>query len=225
MKAPLIERFRNQPISLGMQSFSGNPAMVEILGLVGFDWVSLDMEHSATGFETIEHLARACHAADFSALVRVAENNPTDIMKALDRGVDGVIVPHITSAEELETAVGACRYAPKGYRGACTSVRSSGFGTANWQEYVEKVNRETVLVALVEDVAAIKNFDEILEVEGADVFWLGTRDLSQDMGLPDADLNHPEMEKIARDLCARANAKGKMMMCTVGPVLSFYLSY
>ncbi|MFE7416828.1 HpcH/HpaI aldolase/citrate lyase family protein [Rhodococcus sp. NPDC057529] len=219
-KPSLKERLHTQPLSLGMQSFSANPGIVEILGLTGFDWVSLDMEHSPTGFETVEHLARAAKAAGTSALVRVAENDPIQIMKALDRGVDGVIVPHIKSAADLEAAVAATRYSPDGIRGACTSVRSSGYGTEPWDSYLERVASETVVVALVEDEEAITSFDELLKVDGVDAFWLGTRDLAQAMGIPGSDLHNPLFTKMAKDLCARAKDQGKLMMATVGPLLT-----
>ena len=222
----LKERFHTQSMSIGMQSFSASPALVEILGIAGFDWVSIDMEHSATGFETVEHLARAARAGGFSALVRVSKNDPIEIMRALDRGVDGVIVPHVKTRVGLEEIVAAARYAPDGTRGACTSVRAAGYGITNWATYLEKTKSDTVVVAIIEDPEGVHNFDELLEVEGADVFWLGTRDLTQAMGLPDTDLYDPRLAEIAKDLCARADAKGKLMMATVGPVLSIeYAQY
>lgn len=226
MKASLKERFQSQSMSIGIQSFSASPPLVEILGRAGFDWVSLDMEHSPTGFETIEHLARAAQASGTSALVRVARNDSTEIMRALDRGVDGIIVPHVRTVADLESIVAATRYHPDGVRGACTSVRSTGYGIEPWEDYLGRVKRELVVVSIIEDEDAIANFDDLLKVDGGDVFWLGTRDLSQQMGLPDGDLRNPVLADLARDLCARAQARGKLMMATVGPVLSIeYAQY
>ncbi|WP_238015706.1 aldolase/citrate lyase family protein [Dactylosporangium sp. AC04546] len=226
MPTSLKERLRSQSLSIGMQSFSGSPALVEILGLAGFDWVSLDMEHSPTGLETIEHLARAARAGGTCPLVRVPRNDPIEIMRALDRGVDGVIVPHISSAADLEAAVAATRYHPAGIRGACTSTRASGYGTERWTDYLERAARDLVVVAIIEDEDGVRNFDDLLKVDGADVLWLGTRDLSQAMGLPDTDLHHPDLARLAKDMCDRAAARGKLMMATVGPVLSIeYAQY
>lgn len=226
MGTSLKKRLLSQPMSIGIQSFSASPPLVEILGHAGFDWVSLDMEHSPTGFETIEHLARAAKASGTSALVRVAKNDPIEIMRALDRGVDGVILPHIASVADLEAAVAATRYHPDGVRGACTSVRSTGYGIEPWEDYLGRVRRDLVVVSIIEDEEAVTNFDDLLKVDGGDVFWLGTRDLSQQMGLPDADLRNPVLADLARDLCARAAARGKVMMATVGPVLSIeYAQY
>lgn len=206
-------------MSIGMQCFSGSPTLVEILGVAGFDWVSLDMEHSPTTYETIEHLARAARAGGTGALVRVAENDPIEIMRALDRGVDGVIIPHIRSVADMKAAIAATRYPPEGIRGTCTSTRASAWGLT-WKEYSQKAVRDTVVVAIIEDPEALDVFDDIVKVEGCDVFWLGTRDLTQGMGLPDADLYHPKLAEIARSLCERATAAGKVTMATVGPLLS-----
>jgi 2-keto-3-deoxy-L-rhamnonate aldolase RhmA len=225
MTRSLKSRLQEQPLSIGIQCFSGSPVLVEILGVAGFDWVSLDMEHSPTGLETIEHLARAAKAGGTVPLVRVAENNPVEIMRALDRGVEGVIVPHIKTVDDLEAAVAATRYPPHGNRGTCTSTRASAWGL-RWTEYVEKVRTDTVLVSLIEDPEALDVFGDLLKVEGADIFWLGTRDLSQSMGLQDADLYHPQLAELARDLNQRADAAGKLTMATVGPLLSIeYAEY
>ena len=221
----LKERLKSQPMSIGIQCFSGSPTLVEILGHAGFDWVSLDMEHSPTGFETIEHLARAAKAGGTIPLVRIAHNDPIEIMRALDRGVAGVIVPHIKSVESLEIAVSATRYPPHGDRGTCTSTRASAWGL-RWKEYAERSRTDTILVSIIEDPEALDVLDDILAVDGGDVFWLGTRDLTQSMGLQDADLMHPQLAQLAKDFCSRVTNAGKLAMCTVGPVLSLeYAQY
>ncbi|CUR58464.1 conserved hypothetical protein [metagenome] len=219
MSASLKERFFNQPVSVGIQCFSGSPTLVEIFGVAGFDWVCLDMEHSPTTFESIEHLARAAKAGGTIPIVRVAHNDPIEIMRALDRGVAGVVVPHIKSVAELEAAVAATRYPPEGTRGTCTSTRASSWGL-RWSEYSKVESRDAILVSIIEDPEAVEAFDDLLKVEGADVFWLGTRDLTQSMGLPDSDLYDPQLAELARSLCERAEAAGKLMMATVGPLLT-----
>jgi 4-hydroxy-2-oxoheptanedioate aldolase len=221
----LKERLKSQPMSLGIQCFSGSPTLVEILGHAGFDWVSLDMEHSPTGLETIEHLARAAKAGGTIPLVRVAHNDPIEIMRALDRGVEGVIVPHIASVKDLETAVAATRYPPHGDRGTCTSTRASAWGL-QWKEYAARVAFDTILVSIIEDPEGMEVLDDLLKVDGGDVFWLGTRDLTQSMGLQDEDLHHPQLAELARDFCDRVTAAGKLAMATVGPLLSLeYAQY
>jgi 2-keto-3-deoxy-L-rhamnonate aldolase RhmA len=221
----LKKRLFGQDMSIGIQCFSGSPTLVEILGSAGFDWVSLDMEHSPTTLESIEHLARAAKASGTTALARVAELDPIEIMRALDRGVDGVIIPHIKSVADAEAAVAATRYPPNGIRGTCTSTRASGYGI-HWKDYVKESVTETLVVSIIEDPEALDVFDDIVKVDGADVFWLGTRDLTQSMGLQDEDLYHPKLAEIARMLCSKAKAAGKLSMCTVGPLLSIeYAQY
>ncbi len=205
---------------LGMQCFSGTAALVEILGHAGFDWVSLDMEHAPSDFERIEHLVMAANAAGVTPLVRVAENLPLLIAKALDTGAAGVIVPHVSSRSDLEQAVASTRYPPAGIRSACTSVRGTRYGDVVWTDYVRRVGEEVVVVPLVEDKEGIEAFDQLLAVKDVPVYWLGVSDLGQSLGLPGANLRHPELAPLAKSLCSRAAAAGKDLMCTVSPTIT-----
>src|SRR5690554_1862390 len=94
-KESLSAKLERRGALIGMQNFTGISVLVEILGATGFDFVSLDMEHSATGLREVEEMARAADVHGLTAVVRVSRNDPIEIMKALDRGVDGIIVPHI----------------------------------------------------------------------------------------------------------------------------------
>lgn len=220
MSNALLKRLESKPVLLGMQCFTGTPAIVEILGYAGFDLVSLDMEHSPSGFEAIEQAARAANVSGIVPLVRVETNDPIQIMKALDRGVSGVIVPHVGSREDLERAVRACKYPPDGERGACSSVRATHYSLEPWVPYYRRANDEVIVVPLVEDRAGLEAFDELLAVKGVDVYWIGTRDLAQSLGLPGVDLNNERLRGLARELNAKAKDAGKVLMATVSPHLN-----
>lgn len=171
-------RLAEKKTLLGMQCFTGSPAIVEMLGRAGYDWVSLDMEHTPWDFAHIEHLIRAANSSGICPLVRVAENNELFILRALDAGADGVIVPHVASKADLERAVAAALYPPHGTRGACGGIRATGYGIEKWRDYVSRVKDEVVVVPLIEDAAAIEAFDDLLGVENVPVYWLGITDLS-----------------------------------------------
>lgn len=220
MKMDFRSRLNKAGPLLGMQCFTGSPALVEILGHAGFDWVSLDMEHSPSDFAQIEHLARAANVSGITPLVRVAQNSPLLIMKALDAGAAGVIVPHISSRGDLERAVEATIYEPKGVRGACSSVRASRYGFERWASFVERSNAEVVVVPLIEDKAAIDAFDDLLKVDSVPVYWIGISDLGQSLGLPGADFQHPQLAALAKDLSKRAADAGKHLMATVAPTMT-----
>ena len=212
-------RLAKRGILVGTQCFTGSPAVVEILGHSGWDWVSLDMEHATTEFAQIEHLVRAANCSGIVALVRVAENDPLLISKALDTGAAGVIVPHIGSRADLERAVAATQYPPRGVRGACSTTRATEYGSQPWKEYVARANEGVVVVPLIEDKAGIDAFDELLRVAEVPVYWIGITDLTVSLGYPGADFWHPELAALARNLNQRAAAAGKELMIAAAPHL------
>src|SRR5690606_21419726 len=114
---------REGTVLVGTWVNTPTPSEVEIIGYAGFDFVMLDTEHSSYGIEAGEGLIRAADAARIPALMRVAENKPSAIGKALDYGAQGIVVPHIGTAEEARQAVRGARFAPAGVRGAAPSVR------------------------------------------------------------------------------------------------------
>ncbi|OGA49360.1 MAG: hypothetical protein A3G24_17495 [Betaproteobacteria bacterium RIFCSPLOWO2_12_FULL_62_13] len=213
-------RLAKDRVLLGMQCFTGSAGIVEILGYAGYDWVSLDMEHAPSDFAAIEHLTRAANCAGITPLVRVADNVPLLIMKALDAGAAGVIVPHVSSRSDLEQAVAATLYPPRGIRGACSATRATGYGAEPWKAYVTRANDGVVVVPLVEEKAAIDAFDDLLQVEEVPVYWIGITDLAQSLGYPGADFQQPELASLAKSLNQRAADAGKLLMATVSPRLT-----
>ena len=212
-------RLAKKGVLIGTQCFTGSPAIVEILGHSGWDWVSLDMEHATSDFARIEHLALAANYSGIVPLVRVAENESLLISKALDTGAAGVIVPHISSRADLEKAVAGTQYPPGGVRGACTNTRASAYGAEPWKDYVARANKGVVVVALIEDKAGIDAFDELLCVESVPVYWIGITDLTVSLGLAGADFWHPQMAALAKSLNQRAAAAGKELMIAAAPHL------
>lgn len=206
-------------VLIGMQVFSGSPTFLEILGLAGFDWVSIDMEHSPTTFDTVLQMTRTADSAGIIPLVRVAANDPHQILHALDAGGAGIIIPHVNTAEELQQAVAACRYPPDGIRGTCSMVRGARYGFEQWDTFYKKLNEEVIVVPLVEEKEGVQNFDAMLKVDGVDVYWLAVGDLGQSYGFPGASFEHPGMRAIASEVIEKANRAGKAMMIPVAPKL------
>ncbi len=115
----ILAALKKGKIPLGMQVYTGNPSIIEILAYTGFDFYMLDMEHSRVNPETMEHCIRAADAAGITTIVRVAENDPSLIRQAIESGAQGVIVPHIENAQDARRAVDAIRYPPEGKCGTC----------------------------------------------------------------------------------------------------------
>ncbi len=193
---------------IGVRMDYASADIVEIMGQVGYDFLYYDCEHAPMNEETNAEMIRVAELVGITPMVRVYENTPACILRALDSGAMGVIIPHCNTKEEAEAAVRAAKYPPMGERGiAGRSIRMSGMAPA---DYVEAANRETMIVAMVEEERAIENLDEILEVDGIDVIWVGRGDLSLSMGLP-GQYTHTKVEAAISTAIEKARAAGKII--------------
>ncbi|MDJ0626719.1 MAG: aldolase/citrate lyase family protein [Rhodobacter sp.] len=169
--------------TVGTWSQIAAPEMVDLIGLNGFQFTIIDCQHGFFGIETAENLARAADANAIAYAVRVSENDPVQIMKALDAGIRHVVVPNVGSADEARQAVAATRFGPYGLRGACPCCRSGGHFIRNWTDYVAAEEARVGAIALVESAEGHRNIREICSVEGLAALMCGPFDLSVSMGL------------------------------------------
>jgi 4-hydroxy-2-oxoheptanedioate aldolase len=168
------------------------PQLIEYVGLLGWDFLVFDAEHGPLQPRDVENLCRALEPRGTTPLVRVTTNDAPTVLRFLDTGAHGVHVPWVNSAAEAERAVRAVKYSPRGTRGLAGS-RASEWGLREPIEaYVERANRETLVVIQVETQDAVDAIDEYLKVDDVDVLFLGPTDLSQSLGHP-GDLRHPSV--------------------------------
>ena len=173
-----------------------SPQVVEMLGYLGFDWVLIDNEHGSITVESCEDLVRAAELTHIAPIVRPVANKPEIIAPFLDRGAWGVQVPHVNTAAEAQAAVDACKYHPEGHRGIFSRSRPAEYGFATpTATYVKEANANTLVCLMLEEVEAINNLEEMVRVEGVDVFFIGSGDLSQSMGYP-GQQTHPEVQAV-----------------------------
>ena len=168
-----------------------SPAVVEMIGWAGFDFVIVDMEHGPTGLETLEHLLRAADSVGVAGLVRVASSDAADILHALDCGAAGILVPHVTDAEVARHVVRHSYYPPVGTRGINSITRAGRHGLAGPTYLRDQAERTAVLV-MIEDRAALDHVDAIARVPGVDAVFVGPADLAASMGFP-GEPRHPEV--------------------------------
>lgn len=161
-----------------------SPAVVELAGLAGFDFVIIDMEHGPLDILSAENMVRAAHLRNLIAIVRVGENNPLMISRALDIGADGVQVPQISNAKDALNAVRAAKFFPEGERGVCRYVRAADYTQISKAEYFKRANQDTNVIIHIEGQEGLSNLDEILKVDGIDILFIGPYDLSQSLGIP-----------------------------------------
>lgn len=174
------------------------PAVVEILGAAGIDCVLLDAEHGGLTQSDVETMVRAAEAFDITPIVRVPNHLPSTIYGYLDRGAQGVIVPHVNTKKDAENAAAAARYHPLGRRGFQASGRVVRWGTMDSREYFRRANEEVLVIALIEEIEGMRNLDEILSVDGIDMIMLGPGDLSQSMGWATPERLRDAMSDIIR---------------------------
>jgi 4-hydroxy-2-oxoheptanedioate aldolase len=170
---------------------TSDPAVIEALGLGGFDFVILDMEHGPCGLETIGGLIRAAEVAQVAPIVRVRSCDDELIGMVLDLGAAGVQVPQIRSPNDLLAAKTRVRFSPRGERGVCKYVRASGYSSTAPAEYFASGDRP-LLIAQVEASQAVDNLDAILDVGGFDILFIGPYDLSQSLGMT-GQVDHPSV--------------------------------
>jgi 4-hydroxy-2-oxoheptanedioate aldolase len=180
----LSDAYERQGFVVGTFLEIPSPQIVELLGLAGFDFVVIDREHGSVDLETTENLIRAAAATGICPLVRVSHCDPVAIRQPLDMGAAGVHVPQIESAEQARRAVQAAKFHPLGERGLQPYVRAASYRAFPTAEFLEESNENTVIVLHIEGARGVAAFDEIVQVEGVDVAFLGPYDLSQSLGIP-----------------------------------------
>ncbi|SMO90219.1 HpcH/HpaI aldolase family protein [Melghirimyces algeriensis] len=160
-----------------------SPVHVEIIACAGYDFVIIDTEHTLINPETLENMIRAAEARNITPLVRVPDTAFGSILRALDAGAQGVVVPHVNSGKDVEDVVRASRYFPEGMR-SLNGGRVPGFGIINLEEYIHLANREVMVIPMIENRVGVENLDDILSVNGVDMVLEGAADLSQSFGIP-----------------------------------------
>jgi 4-hydroxy-2-oxoheptanedioate aldolase len=181
---------------IGLLNSIPSPLVVEMIGYAGYDFVILDMEHVGVNPETLENMIRASECAGITPLVRVPSTAADCLMRVLDCGAQGVVVPHVRNRAEAQQAVVAARYFPLGQRGI-TGGRTTGFGAIDLATYMERANREIMVVAMIEDRDGVDNIEEIVTVPGIDMVLEGAIDLSQSLGKP-AQAQDSEVQQAIR---------------------------
>lgn len=216
----LKERMKTGPV-FGFAIFTGALCVIEAVGNWGYDFVYLDVEHTSLGVgPEIERQIMAARLAGIPAVIRLTGTNEVDIRKVLEMGVEGVVIPHIRTRDDIAGVVRAAKFPPLGRRGAESNVRAAGFGGPgfSWSEYIRKSNEESLIIPMAEDYEFAQNVDEILSVDGIDAINFGPIDYSLSANLPIGyKIDHPSLYKDYQKIESSARAKGIGIMCPVVP--------
>jgi len=184
-------------------SGTNDPDLIDQLGSLGVDGIWLEGEHGGVDYADLGNLTRACDLWGVTSVVRVMDNDYATIYRTLDRGAQGIVVPHVNTRAEAEAVVEAAKFAPLGKRGMFTSRQ--GFGV---DDYLKTANDQSLLIVLIEDIAAVKRLDEIIKVDHIDVFFVAPSDLATSMGHI-GNMGHPEVQRTIDEAITRIVQAGR----------------
>jgi 2-keto-3-deoxy-L-rhamnonate aldolase RhmA len=208
-----LKRMRAGQATLGMQVRLGRSG--EVAGLAaatGHDWIMLDMQHSGIDLKTVVEISLASYGFGVTPVVRVAGVDHPDTVRLLDAGVMGVILPDTRSAEQARKFVAQCRFPPLGNRSVTTGYVTLGYEPLHIAKAAQVLNRETLVVCMIESLEGVEQLERIAAVDGIDVLHLGCNDLLMEMGLP-GEFGSPRLAPIVSRLLRVCAEHGKFAGC------------
>ena len=182
-----------------------DPWLTETVGRIGYDCIWFDMEHRSFGYDKIDPVSLACRQTGMDLMARIHKAGYGDPMRALEFGANGLMIPHIRSAAEARQWVEWARFPPLGKRGFDGAGADADYAAGDPREYLEHASKEVFLAFQIEDKEAVENLDEIADVEGFDLFFIGMADLSLSYGVP-FEFNNPVLQEVI-DRVAEVAAK------------------
>ena len=175
----VLKKWREGGQTIGGWLSIGNAYTAETMTSLGFDWLCVDLQHGMLSYDDLKYMLPAISTRDTVPFVRVPWNEPYEIMKALDAGAYGVIVPMVNNREEALQAVAACRYPPDGGR-SFGPIRA---GLYAGRGYAEEANSQIACIAMIETAEGLEKLDEVASTPGLDAIYIGPSDLSYALGL------------------------------------------
>lgn len=206
----LKDRLKNHETVFGMFYKLNCPVVTEMIGWSGMDFIVVDCEHSAIGYESVENIIRTAESTDLSTVIRVPSASEEHILHALDSGAEGVQIPDMKTVEQFKKYVSACKYHPLGTRGLSRGTRNCKFGFWNEEErsYVEAANEKSLVVVHIENKEMAEAVEEICQIPEIDVVFVGPADLSQSLGIPGKSRD-PKVVEVACRVIETAEKYGK----------------
>ena len=211
------EKLRSGKPVFGGWLMTGSPALAEIMSGEGFDFLTVDMEHTPTNMEGFYRVALALKGTGCDLLARLPSCDPVLAKQVLDMGAAGIIVPSVNTPAEAAQAVAMAKYPPEGIRGA-SLCRATGFGK-RFGEYFAAHNRDVLVIVMLEHIRAVGQADAILATPGLDAALIGPYDLSASMNLA-GQLDHPDVraaQQAILDACQRQKVAPGIHVVPVDP--------
>lgn len=192
--------------AFGIQLRFGSPAIAELAGLAGFDWLLIDTEHAPQTPVAVQGQIQAACCTPATPIVRITRTDPDLIKLYLDMGALGIVVPFVNTPEEAKLGADACRYPPRGTRG-WGPHRAAGYGLFE-EEYAAEIDDVVMYVPIIESDESVGNIDGIMAVEGVDGCIVGPVDLCISLGVP-FQFDHPKYLDALRRVREAGKRTGK----------------
>lgn len=206
----VVEKMKAGEMAYGANLSFPSTTLIELSGRAGFDFVTFDSEHGPFTVDMLDDLCRVADMAGLTPMARVPDIEHPTILRFLDRGIMGVTGPHIIDGERAQKLAAACRYTPDGQR-SFGSGRGAYFGDfESGPEYMAHTNANILVIAQLEDVQVLDHLDDILAVEGIDLFTSGAQDIAHSMGLP-GQPTHPRVREFEARVRDAVHAAGRKM--------------
>lgn len=205
-----LEKLNSGKPVLGTWVMMPSALSVDIIASTGVDFVIIDREHGPISFETAQEMAMACESRGVSPIMRVGDIERSFIQNALDIGMHGIQVPNVDTKQNAIDVVKFSKYPPMGDRGFSPFTRAGDYSIHNATTLTKTANKNTAVILNIEGKDAVNNFDEILEVENADIYFVGLFDLSKALGIPGDVSNSMVIDALA-EIIKKANKAGKFV--------------
>lgn len=192
-----------------------SPQLIEMYGIVELDFVIIGQEVEALDLSKMEDLMRAANAANTVPIVKLKRPDPTLVGEVMNIGAPMVMVPHVTNRKTLEHMIRASKFEPEGLRGECPVARYNGFGALDLAKTHEAANVSSSIIPIIEDAEALNNLDDMMSVEGVDLFEVGPFDLSRALGENGQAYNGPKTMAALEKVCEAAERHGKAICAPV----------
>jgi 2-keto-3-deoxy-L-rhamnonate aldolase RhmA len=206
----LVEQGR---VPLGIQMFTGSPAIIEVLGQTGYDFVMIDTEHSPANEQALEDLIRTTELAGLIPYVRVTgQLGEVEIRRALEAGAEGLFLPRVNSVEDIKRVAGFAFIPPKGRRRICPAVRAANYSAPGLDQYIEWSNAEIALIPIIETGEALEDVDAICSHPDVKMLYFAPGNLAVQLGLGMRGVRSAQLQAASRKVLDAAARHGVVMV-------------
>jgi 4-hydroxy-2-oxoheptanedioate aldolase len=212
----VLERIRAGGYALcGVPTPYASPKIPEMMGLIGYDCVWIDMEHQDYDYDQAFNMCLASRATGMEPMIRIRKEGDHSFYRAFEAGGTGIMVPHVRTIQEAEWALRFSRFAPVGLRGIDGVEASARYSLLPQDEYLKWALNETFVLFQVEDKESLDIIDEVARMDGLDGFFFGPADMTQSLGIP-LQFSHPKIAEARKIVAAAAKKYGKFWGMPVG---------